>query len=87
MSRSFIFNFVIFYHFIIHFYCSFVLGAFCDLFNKRVLDWIGHRPCERQKDDRLSQTHNGIKLLIDEPHSQTDVNLSLAFSVRQLYDD
>ena len=41
MSRSFIFNFFVFYHFIISFIfiVSFVLRAFCHLFNKRILDW------------------------------------------------
>jgi len=41
MSRSFIFNF--FLYFIISsfiFIVPFVLGAFCHLFNKRILDWI-----------------------------------------------
>jgi len=41
MSRSFIFNFCL--YFIISscmFVVPFVLGAFCHLFNKRILDWI-----------------------------------------------
>jgi len=42
MSRSFIFNF--FLYFIISsfiFIVPFVLGAFCHLLNKRIFDWIG----------------------------------------------
>ena len=41
ISHSFIFLTIIFYHFIIHVYCSFFRGALCRLFNKRILDWIG----------------------------------------------